>query len=140
VFKGTTLTLTPRKVRFIRPDIAIVDIDCGVFGSTVRPPGVEAGADGALHTCLLLVLMKGAERGGSPRITMSGGRQCATTPLSKPDRQREAARPSQLQRQRLKAESLDEFLGGLDHRSPFSLWHRFGTARAYYPPQQACRY
>ncbi|MGC2331921.1 MAG: SgcJ/EcaC family oxidoreductase [Candidatus Acidiferrales bacterium] len=56
--KGTTLTLTPRKVRFIRPDVAIVDIDCGVFGSTLRPPGVQAGADGALHTCLMLVLAK----------------------------------------------------------------------------------
>jgi uncharacterized protein (TIGR02246 family) len=32
--KGTTITLTPRKVRFIRPDIAIVDTDCGVFGSS----------------------------------------------------------------------------------------------------------
>jgi uncharacterized protein (TIGR02246 family) len=60
--KGTTITLTPRKLRFIRPDTAIVDIDCGVFGATVQPPGVQAGADGALRTCLLLVLVK---QGGS---------------------------------------------------------------------------
>lgn len=56
--KGTTITLAARKVRFIRPDIAIVDADCGVFGATVQPPGVRAGADGALRTCLLLVLVK----------------------------------------------------------------------------------
>jgi uncharacterized protein (TIGR02246 family) len=60
--KGTTITLTPRKLRFIRPDIAIVDTDCGVFGAAVQPPGVQAGADGALRTCLLLVL---AKQGGS---------------------------------------------------------------------------
>ena len=59
--KGTTITLTPRKVRFIRPDIAIVDTDCGVFGSSVQPPGVQVGADGALRTCLLLVLVKKSE-------------------------------------------------------------------------------
>jgi uncharacterized protein (TIGR02246 family) len=28
--KGSTITLTPRKIRFIRPDAAIVDLDCGV--------------------------------------------------------------------------------------------------------------
>jgi hypothetical protein len=39
-----------------------VDLDCGVFGSQVKPPGVQAGADGSLRTCLLLVLVK---EGGS---------------------------------------------------------------------------
>jgi uncharacterized protein (TIGR02246 family) len=56
--KGSTITLTPRKVRFIRPDVAIADIDCGVFGSAAQPPGVQVGADGALRTCLMLVLAK----------------------------------------------------------------------------------
>jgi uncharacterized protein (TIGR02246 family) len=56
--KGSTLTLTPRKIRFIRRDVAIVDIDCGLFGSSVQPPGVQVGADGALRTCLMLVLAK----------------------------------------------------------------------------------
>jgi uncharacterized protein (TIGR02246 family) len=61
--KGTTITLTPRKVRFIRPDIAIVDTDCGVFGSSVQPPGVQVGADGALRTCLLILLVLVKESG-----------------------------------------------------------------------------
>lgn len=56
--KGTTITLALRKLRFIRSDTAIVDIDCGVFGAGVQPPGVQAGADGAFRTCLLLVLVK----------------------------------------------------------------------------------
>jgi uncharacterized protein (TIGR02246 family) len=60
--KGSTITLTPRKIRFIRPDIAVVDLDCGVFGAQVKPPGVQAGSDGSLHTSLLLVLTK---EGGS---------------------------------------------------------------------------
>jgi uncharacterized protein (TIGR02246 family) len=55
--KGTTITLAARKVRFIRSDVAIVDIDCGVFGAAVQPPGVQVGGDGALRTCLLLVLV-----------------------------------------------------------------------------------
>ena len=56
--KGTTITLTPRKVLFIRQDIATVDVDCGIFGFKAQPPGVQAGADGSLRTCLLLVLMR----------------------------------------------------------------------------------
>ena len=56
--KGTTITLTPRKVRFIRSEVAIVDTYCGVFGAAVQPPGVQIGDDRALRTCLLLVLVK----------------------------------------------------------------------------------
>jgi uncharacterized protein (TIGR02246 family) len=60
--KGSTITLTPRKIRYVRRDVAIVDLDCGVFGTKVQPPGVQPGADGSLHTSLLLVLVK---EGGS---------------------------------------------------------------------------
>ncbi len=60
IFKGTLLTLTTRELRFIRPDVAVVDIDASLSGLQA-PPGVQAGPDGALHTCLLLVLVK--ERG-----------------------------------------------------------------------------
>ena len=56
--KGSTITLTQRKIRFIRPDVAIVDLDCGVFGTKVQPSGVQEGAVGSLHTSLLLVLVK----------------------------------------------------------------------------------
>lgn len=57
-FKRTTLSARIRKLRFLRPDIAVVDTDIGVFGCHARPPGVQPGSDGALRTCLLLVLTK----------------------------------------------------------------------------------
>lgn len=56
--KGSTITLTPRKTRFVRAEVALVDLDCGVFGTKVQPPGVQPGTDGSLHTSLLLVLVK----------------------------------------------------------------------------------
>ncbi len=58
VLKGSTITLMPRKIRFIGPDVAVVDLDCGVFGTKVQPPGVQRGTDGSLHTSLMLVLVK----------------------------------------------------------------------------------
>ncbi len=57
-FKGTTLTLTPRMVRFVEPGVVIADIDLGIFGCPAEPRGVQSGPDGALRTCLLLVLVK----------------------------------------------------------------------------------
>ena len=57
-FKGSTLSLTPRLLRFIRPDVAIVDVDVGLSHCRIKPPGIQADPDGTLHTCLLLVLVK----------------------------------------------------------------------------------
>jgi uncharacterized protein (TIGR02246 family) len=56
--KGTTLAMTTKELRFIRPDVAIVDIDTSLSGMRAQPPGVHAAPDGALHTSLLLVLVK----------------------------------------------------------------------------------
>jgi uncharacterized protein (TIGR02246 family) len=58
MFKGTTLALTPKKLRFIRPDVAIADIDVALSGHRAKPPGIWTDHDGALHTCLLLVLVR----------------------------------------------------------------------------------
>ena len=58
VFKGTTLSMTIKKLRFIVPDVAVVDVDVGLSGCQAQPPRVQIGDDGALHTCLLLVLVK----------------------------------------------------------------------------------
>jgi uncharacterized protein (TIGR02246 family) len=57
IYQGTTLALTTRELRFIRPDVAVVDIDVSLSGLQA-PPGVQAGPDGTLHTCLLMVLVK----------------------------------------------------------------------------------
>jgi uncharacterized protein (TIGR02246 family) len=61
VFKGSTQALKLEKLRFIRSDVAIADIDATVRGYAALPAGVSATPDGTLRTKLLLVLIK--ERG-----------------------------------------------------------------------------
>jgi uncharacterized protein (TIGR02246 family) len=61
VFRGTAVAMTMRKLRFVRPDVAIVDVDIELSGSRLRPQGVQVGPDGTLRSCLLMVLQK--ERG-----------------------------------------------------------------------------
>ena len=56
-FKGTTLTLSPELMRLVEPSVVLADIDVGIFGCPTSPPGVQKGADGALRTCLLMVLV-----------------------------------------------------------------------------------
>jgi uncharacterized protein (TIGR02246 family) len=58
IFRGSTVTMDIRKLRFLRPDVAVLDLDTGLFGAKLRPPGVEAGADGELRASLLMVLTK----------------------------------------------------------------------------------
>jgi uncharacterized protein (TIGR02246 family) len=62
IFKDAVLTMDIRKLRFVRPDVALVDIVTTLTGAKVRPPGVERGADGALSSSLLMVLTKEHER------------------------------------------------------------------------------
>jgi len=61
IFKGTKLALEIRKLRFVRPDVADVDIITTLAGAQIRPPGVDVEADGALRSSLLMLLTK--ERG-----------------------------------------------------------------------------
>jgi uncharacterized protein (TIGR02246 family) len=56
VFKGSTLRLAVRRLRFIRADIAVADIDAGVRGYQALPPGIAAN-DGVLRTAMLQVLV-----------------------------------------------------------------------------------
>jgi uncharacterized protein (TIGR02246 family) len=58
VFRRTTLSLTTKKLRFVRPDVAIADIDTEVAGARLRPQGVAVAADGVLRSRLLMVLLK----------------------------------------------------------------------------------
>lgn len=59
-FKQTALSLKPRLLRFISPDVAVIDVDVGLSGCGIKPPGIQADPDGTLHTCLLMVLLKEA--------------------------------------------------------------------------------
>lgn len=57
-FKGTLLALKARKVRFLRPDVALVDIDTELTGSRKPPPAIHLGADKVLRSRLHQVMVK----------------------------------------------------------------------------------
>jgi uncharacterized protein (TIGR02246 family) len=58
VFRNTVLSMKVQKIQFIRPDVAVVDIDTEMTGFKALPPGVHAAADGALRTRLQQVMSK----------------------------------------------------------------------------------
>jgi len=58
VFKGSILTMEVLKIRFLRPDVAIADIDTKVSGYQRLPPGVRESSEHVLHTRLQQVMVK----------------------------------------------------------------------------------
>ena len=58
VFKGSTSKLAIAKLRFVRPDVAIADVDAEIRGFAALPPGMQAGPDGVGRSKLLLVLVR----------------------------------------------------------------------------------
>jgi uncharacterized protein (TIGR02246 family) len=58
IYKGSVLRQTIGKLRFIRPDVAIVDVDAGVTGYVSAPHGVRTEADGVIRAKLQMVLVK----------------------------------------------------------------------------------
>jgi uncharacterized protein (TIGR02246 family) len=57
-FKGTTKRHTVRRVRFVTPDLALVDIDNEVHGIKAMPGGMPVPADGVLRSQLLEVFAR----------------------------------------------------------------------------------
>ncbi len=58
IYKGSHNELTIGTLRFLRPDVAVADID-GVLSKIVRvPPGSPLFPDGSMHVKLQLVLSK----------------------------------------------------------------------------------
>jgi uncharacterized protein (TIGR02246 family) len=57
-YKGTTKHHSIRRIRFITPDVAIVDIDNEVRGVKAMPPGFAVPADGVLKTQLMQVFVR----------------------------------------------------------------------------------
>jgi len=47
-----------RRIRFVTPEVAIVDVDTEVRGLANMPRGVTVGRDGVLQTRLLQVFVK----------------------------------------------------------------------------------
>jgi uncharacterized protein (TIGR02246 family) len=58
IFKGTSVKTSIGKLRFVRPDVAIVDISGEMTGFAKVPPGLPVGTDGTLRFKLLEVLVK----------------------------------------------------------------------------------
>lgn len=58
IFKDSRLTQTIRKVRFVRPDVAIASVTTEMTGWKGLPPGVKASSDGKLRTNMMQVLVK----------------------------------------------------------------------------------
>jgi uncharacterized protein (TIGR02246 family) len=57
-YKGTTKQHVVRRIRFVTPDVAIVDIDNQVQGVRAMPPGVALPADGIVRTQLMEVFVR----------------------------------------------------------------------------------
>ena len=58
IFKGTSVKSSIAKLRFVRPDVAVVDITGEMTGFASVPAGLPVGADGILRFRLLEVLVK----------------------------------------------------------------------------------
>jgi uncharacterized protein (TIGR02246 family) len=57
-YKGTTKHHAIRRIRFITPDVAIVDIDNEVRGVKTMPAGIAVPADGVIRTQLMEVFVR----------------------------------------------------------------------------------
>ena len=57
-YKGTTKKHLVRRIRFLTPDIAIVDIDNEVHGVKTMPPGIVVPVDGVVKTQLMEVFAR----------------------------------------------------------------------------------
>jgi uncharacterized protein (TIGR02246 family) len=60
-FKGSRLAMSVDKIRYVRPDVAIVDISTEVSHLQGLPPGLRAASDGNIHTRLQEVFVKTTE-------------------------------------------------------------------------------
>ena len=58
IFQGSVLDMSIERIHFPMPKCAIVDISCTLAGYQALPTGVSPQEDGALHTCLLEVLVE----------------------------------------------------------------------------------
>jgi uncharacterized protein (TIGR02246 family) len=57
-YKGTKKTHVVRRIRFLTPDVAIVDIDNEVHGVKAMPGGIAVPPDGVLKTQLMEVFVR----------------------------------------------------------------------------------
>ena len=58
IYKGSHNQFSVGRIAFLRPDVAVVDIDGVLKGATRVPPGLVVQSDGGLHVKLQEVLTK----------------------------------------------------------------------------------
>lgn len=58
IYKGSHTDFSASKITFLRPDVALVDIDGILTGALHLPPGVQPYPDGTVHVKLLEVMTK----------------------------------------------------------------------------------
>jgi uncharacterized protein (TIGR02246 family) len=61
-YKGTTKHHQIRRIRFVTPDVALVDIDNEVHGVKAMPPGIAVPPDGIIKTQLMEVFVRRGSR------------------------------------------------------------------------------
>lgn len=61
IFSGSVLKQSITASRFVRPDVAVVDVSTEMTGYKKVPPGVAIEDDGILRTRLQMVLVKQGE-------------------------------------------------------------------------------
>ena len=61
-YKGTTKRHVVRRIRFVTPDVAIVDIDNEVHGVSAMPAGIPTPPDGVVKTQLMEVFVRRNDR------------------------------------------------------------------------------
>jgi len=57
VLAGTKVSLAVRKLRLVRPDVAVADLDLRISGLPAPPPVTGNGPGGEVRTSLMLVLL-----------------------------------------------------------------------------------
>ena len=58
IYKGSHNVFSVSKITFLRPDVALVEIDGALSCANRLPPGLKVGDDGALHVKLVEVMSK----------------------------------------------------------------------------------
>ncbi len=79
IYKGSHNTFTVGHLTFLRPDVAVVDIDGILTGFSRLPPGLQAAPDGSMHVKLQEVMTQ--EHG---QWQIAAFHNVAVTPLPPP--------------------------------------------------------
>ena len=58
IFAGSRMTFAIDRVRFLRSDVAVVNIDAALADIRQAPPGIQLGSDGVLHSKLQEVMTR----------------------------------------------------------------------------------